>query len=39
MYSRDELNAYGRRVKLTGFVFTLIVFLIGVVGFVLVTAS
>jgi hypothetical protein len=39
MYSRDDLNAYGRRVKLTGFVFTLIVFLIGVVAFVFVTAS
>ena len=39
MYSRDDLNAYGRRVKLTGFVFTLIVFLIGVVAFVFMTAS
>ena len=39
MYSRDDLDAYGRRVKLTGFVFTLIGFLIGVVAFVLVTAS
>lgn len=39
MYSRDGLDTYGRRVKLTGFVFTLIGFLIGVVVFVLVTAS
>ena len=39
MYSRGDLSAYGRRVKLTGFVFTLIGFLIGVVAFVLVTAS
>ncbi|TKX43963.1 MULTISPECIES: DUF3592 domain-containing protein [unclassified Halorubrum] len=39
MYSRDDLDIYGRRVKLTGFVFALIVFLIGIVAFVLVTAS
>lgn len=39
MYSRDDLDTYGRRVKLTGFAFTIIGFLIGVVAFVLVTAS
>ena len=39
MYSRDELDTYGRRVKLTGFAFTLIGLLIGVGAFVLVTAS
>ena len=39
LYSRDELDPYGRRVKLTGLVFTLIGFLISVVAFVLVTAS
>jgi len=39
MYSRDDLDVYGHRVKLTGFVFILIGFLIGVVAFVLVTAS
>ncbi|ELZ43200.1 hypothetical protein C464_17257 [Halorubrum coriense DSM 10284] len=35
IYFRDDFNVYGRRVKLTGFVFILI----GVVAFVLVTAS
>jgi hypothetical protein len=39
MYSRDDLDAYGRRVKLTGFVFTLVGFFIGVVAIVLVPAS
>ncbi|QWC18448.1 DUF3592 domain-containing protein [Halorubrum sp. 2020YC2] len=39
LYSRDELDTYGRRVKLTGFVFTLIEFLVGLLAFVLVTAS
>jgi hypothetical protein len=39
MHSRDDLDVYGHRVKLTGFVFTLLGFLIGVVAFVLVTAS
>ncbi|WP_080510804.1 DUF3592 domain-containing protein [Halorubrum californiense] len=39
LYTRDGLDAYGRRVKLTGFVFTVIGFLVGVIGFVLVTAG
>lgn len=39
LYSRDKLDPYGRRVKLTGFVFTTIGFLIAIVAFVLVTAS
>lgn len=39
LYTNDELDSYGRRVKLTGFVFTVIAFLVGVVVFIIVTAS
>lgn len=39
LYTRDGLDSYGRRVKLTGFVFTVIGFLVGVICFVLITAA
>jgi hypothetical protein len=39
LYTRDGLDTYGKRVKLTGFVLTLSVFLAGMLTFVLVTAS
>jgi hypothetical protein len=39
LYTRDGLDTYGRRVKLTGFVFTVTVVLAGVIAFVLVTAT
>ncbi|MEZ3165108.1 DUF3592 domain-containing protein [Halorubrum sp. RMP-47] len=39
LYTRDGLDAYGRRVKLTGFVFTVTVLFVGIIGFVLVTAA
>lgn len=39
LYTREGLDTYGRRVKLTGFAFIVTVFLIGVCVFVFVTAS
>lgn len=39
LYTRDGLDTYGRRVKLTGFVLTVTGFLAGVFIFILLTAS
>jgi hypothetical protein len=39
LYTREGLDAYGRRVKRTGFVLAVTAFLVGVFTFVLVTAS
>ncbi len=39
LYTSDELDTYGRRVKLTGFVFTVAAFLAGVFAFILATAA
>lgn len=39
LYTSDGLDTYGRRVKLTGFAFTIVVFLTGLCAFILVTAS
>jgi hypothetical protein len=38
LYTSDGLDVYGRRVKLTGFVFTVTGVLIGVFAFIIVTA-
>lgn len=39
LYTSDGLDAYGRRVKLTGFAFAVTAFLVGVFVFVVVTAA
>ncbi|WP_135661883.1 DUF3592 domain-containing protein [Halorhabdus rudnickae] len=39
LYTNDELDTYGRRVKLTGFAFTVAVFLLGVFVSIFVTAA
>lgn len=39
LYTSDDLDTYGRRVKLTGFVFIMAAFLVGVFVFILVTAA
>jgi len=39
LYTNDELDAYGHRVKLTGFAFVLAALLLGVLAFILATGS
>lgn len=39
LYTSDELDTYGKRVKLTGFAFTVAAFLAGIFAFILVTAA